>query len=166
MCIRDRAWTNTLEQNGIQPILTAIRRPQGNLAKRINKELGKLFRLYCYDKHSSWPQYVEFSEKTLNENYNHTTEYTPKELETGERPNRVWSKYIKKIPTANMLKPWHMKIEDAKVNIKNKAAKRTQKFNAAHKLQQFQIGETVLLKMNPVGKSEDNTCLLYTSRCV
>ena len=31
----------TLRENGIQPILSSVRHPQGNLAERVNKELGK-----------------------------------------------------------------------------------------------------------------------------
>lgn len=154
---QNQLWSEKLTQKGIQPILTAIRRPQSNLAERVNKEIGKLFRLYCHDKHNTWPQYVNFFEKTLNENYNYTTEYTPQELATGQRPIRVWSKYIQKIPTANMTKPLHLKQAEAKTNIQRKADRRKLKFDAGHRLQRFQIGESVLLKTNPVGRSEDNT---------
>ena len=40
-------WPSELEKHGVQTVLTVIRRPQGNLAERVNKELGRLFRTYC-----------------------------------------------------------------------------------------------------------------------
>ena len=44
---QNKHWAATLERNGIRAILTSIRRPQGNLAERVNREIGKMFRIYC-----------------------------------------------------------------------------------------------------------------------
>ena len=50
-----------------------------------------------------------------------------------------------------------MKIEYAKRRIIERGNKRVERFNRTHKLQQFNVGEEVLLKTNPVGKRVDNT---------
>ena len=80
MCIRDRGvhfqsekWERTLRENRIQPVLTSIRYPQGNLAERVNKELGKYLRIYSHDQHNKWAEYLPFLEKAINENYSEAT---------------------------------------------------------------------------------------------
>lgn len=154
---QNKLWAETLGQHGIEAILTAIRRPQGNLAERVNKELSRLFRIYCHEAHNLWPQYLSFFEKTINENYNFTTGYTPAELETGIQPQRIWSDVIKTEKTSNLPIPPHIKTEHAKINIQRSTRKRAEKFNQQHKTVKFREGETVLLRANPVGKSSDNT---------
>lgn len=154
---QNQVWADTLNEHGIQAVLTAIRRPQGNLAERVNKELGRLFRIYCCENHNTWPQYIKFFEKTINENYNYTTGYTPVELESGQRPTRVWSNILKSLSTANMPLPDHLKNAEAKARIEKATRNRAEKFTQSHKMVVFEVGEKVLLKANPVGKSSDNT---------
>ena len=60
---QNKKWKAELEKRGIQAVLTAIRRPQGNLAERVNRELGRLFSTYCNNNQSKWPEYLEFSRK-------------------------------------------------------------------------------------------------------
>ena len=77
-------WSTALENNGIQPSLTSVRRSQGNLAEGVNNDLGRLFRNYCIDRQNIWPNYIQFFEQSLNENYNTTTGFTPMELQSGK----------------------------------------------------------------------------------
>ena len=60
-----------LWQNGIQPVFTAIRQPQGNSAERVNRELGRSFHVYCHEWYNSWPQYIQFSKQSLNHHHHH-----------------------------------------------------------------------------------------------
>ena len=53
--------------------------------------------------------------------------------------------------------PISVKIEYAKQRIIERGNKRVERFNRTHKLQQFNVGEKVLIKANPVGKRSDNT---------
>ena len=50
---QNKLCSDTLTQHGIQPVLTAIMRPQGYLAERVNMELGRLFRVCCHERHNS-----------------------------------------------------------------------------------------------------------------
>ena len=150
-------WEKTLKENGIQPVLTSIRHPQGNLAERVNKELGKYLRIYCHNQHNKWAEYLPFFEKAINENYSEATSYTPIELEEDRMPTRFWKNYINKPTNFNVPVPLSVKVEYAKQRIIARGNKRIERFNLTHKLQQFNVGEIVLLKANPVGKRSENT---------
>ena len=78
---QNKHWAATLERNGIKAILTSIRRPQGNLAERVNREIVKMFRIYCHKDQSKWPEFLPFFETAINESYHDTTEYTPADLD-------------------------------------------------------------------------------------
>ena len=142
-----------LRENGIQPILTSIRHPQGNLAERVKKELGKYLRIYCHNQHNKWAEYLPFLEKAINENYSEATI----EIEDDRQPNRFWKRYVQKPANQSLSIPLSIKIAHAKRRIMEKGNKRIERFNRTHKLQKFNVGEKVILKTNPVGKRIDNT---------
>ena len=98
-----------------------------------------------------WPNYIRFFEQSLNENYNTTTGFTPKELQSGKQPTRFWERYKKKLETQNLPLPLHIKQNIAKTRIEQTADQRARVFNDTHKTLKFQEGEMVLLKANPVG---------------
>ena len=154
-------WHSELEKHGVQTVLTAIRRPQGNLVERVNKELGRLFRTYCNVNQSKWPEFLEFFESAINGNYNSTTGYTPNELQTGAMPGRVWEGHIERISTQNLPIPVEIKKLEARRRIKKCAEELTEKFNAEHKLVSFKTGESVLLRALNVARREDNTAAKF-----
>ena len=41
-----KKWTDTLRENGINPIFSSIRHLQSNIVERIHRELGRFFRVY------------------------------------------------------------------------------------------------------------------------
>ena len=92
----------------------------------------------------------------MNENYSEATSFTPIEIQEDRKPERFWRKYIQNPANQNIQIPISVKIENAKRRIKEKGNKRVEQFNRTHKLQQFSIGEEVLLNSNPVGKRVDN----------
>ena len=101
------------------------------------------------------------------------------ELDSIKLPNRFWDSHIKWINISNLPVPMQIKIVKADERMCKVAKKRSEEFNATHKLQTFRVGKLVLLNAYNVGKTEGNTatnffrlyngpytCLLYTSRCV
>ncbi|CAI6371805.1 unnamed protein product [Macrosiphum euphorbiae] len=44
------------------------------------RELGRMFRTYCHERHSLWPQYVPYIEWTLNNIRHESTHHTPSAL--------------------------------------------------------------------------------------
>lgn len=118
-----------MRQNNIQLVLTAIRRQQGNLAERVNKELGRLrISTYCHDKHNLWLQYINFLEQSLNCNYNLTTGYRPFELNIDKPPLRFWSSYIRKSANCNLPVPMQVKWQEAKKRIANATENRAKQY--------------------------------------
>jgi hypothetical protein len=154
---QNKIWAETLDRYGIQPVLTSIRRPQGNLAERVNKELGKLFRIYCQQHHSNWPKYLEFFEEAINNSHNVTTGYTPIELHSEVKPKRMWDGHITRLPSSSVPVPAHIKHKNAGEKIKRSAEQRAHRFNEQHRLVRFEPGERVLIRAANVGKSEENT---------
>lgn len=50
---------------------------QSNPAEYVMKELGRMFRTYCHQKHSSWPQYVPYIEWKLDNVQHESTHQLP-----------------------------------------------------------------------------------------
>ena len=48
----NKLWYDVLTQHEIQSVLTAIRRPKDNLAERANRELGRMFLVYCHERYN------------------------------------------------------------------------------------------------------------------
>ena len=91
-----KKWVNGLKEMNIQPKYTAIRNPSANLAKRINRQLGNLFRILVHDQHSKWSRYIRMIETCINEVYHETIEINPHEAHLGKRPTRAWEKWLDK----------------------------------------------------------------------
>ena len=78
----------------IKPKFTAIRNTCTNLAESVNRQLGNVFRVLVGGHHTKWAKYIRLVEKTINETYHDTIEMTPHQAQWGQRPRRVWEKYI------------------------------------------------------------------------
>ena len=46
-------WRNTLEEQGINVVLGSIRHPQSNPTERVMREIGRMFRTFCKEKHTA-----------------------------------------------------------------------------------------------------------------
>ena len=57
---------NQLESEGITVLYSSIRHPQSNPTERVMRELGRLFRTLCADKHAKWVEFVPHIKKVLN----------------------------------------------------------------------------------------------------
>ena len=157
MCIRDRPkailtdngtqftskkWVNGLKELNIQPKYTAIRNPCANLAKRINRQLGNLFRIFVHDQHTKWSQYVRTIEACINEVYHETIEITPHEAHLGKRPTRAWGKCLDK-EVIDIKGSFNSNIF---VKIKEKREKHAKRSNESKKITKFATGDKVLIR--------------------
>lgn len=52
-------WKMTIRSWGITAIFSSVRHPQSNPVERTMRELGRLFRTYCPDKHTAWSRHIE-----------------------------------------------------------------------------------------------------------
>lgn len=73
-------WQTSLRKYNINVSHTSVYHPQSNPAERVMRELGRMFRTYCHQQHSTWPQYVPYIEWTLNNVRHESTHQTPSAL--------------------------------------------------------------------------------------
>lgn len=75
-----KVWQSRLSVCGVPPTMTSVYHPQSNPAERVMRELGRLFRTYCHQQHTDWPQYIAYIEWVLNNTVHEATGCTPQEL--------------------------------------------------------------------------------------
>ena len=114
-----KKWQDKLEEEELQLIYSSIRHPQGNIVERVNRELGKFFRIFVKDNHTAWACYVPLIQEIINETCHESTEMTPYELHFKQEPRRPWSKWIKKPEITEENRSHEEKIELAAERIKN-----------------------------------------------
>ena len=167
MCIRDRftskQWIKGLDELGIIPKYTAIRNPQTNLAERVNRQLGNLFRIFVGDQHTKWSKFINTIECCINEVYHETIEVTPYEAHHGRKPSRVWEKFIKEnCDTKEETVDSHQIF----VRIKRKRERHAKRVNEANKMTRFQVGDLVLVRTHyqsdAMQRRIEKFCELYT----
>lgn len=56
-------WSRIMKEQDISVIHTSEYFPEGNLTERYNREIGRLLRAYCYDKHTRWTFMLDFVEQ-------------------------------------------------------------------------------------------------------
>lgn len=49
-----RIWVDTLSKFNVKVKHTSVYFPQGNMTERINREIGRLLRYFCFKKHTRW----------------------------------------------------------------------------------------------------------------
>lgn len=146
-----KAWEKFLRSNEIQMIKSSIRHPCSNPVERVMRELGRLFRTYCSDKHKSWareiPNFVFFLNSVVHE----STGFSPYELHYGNESFSLFRKYID-FPEAAAPLSSEGKLVLAKETLLGRAARRT----VSHPNKpyvSFRVGDLVLLRANPTSSS-------------
>lgn len=77
-------WGEKLKNVGIKVLFSSIRHPQGNLVERVMREIGRMFRTLCSEKHTRWPACVSNVECFLNATTHSSTGFCPFELHFGK----------------------------------------------------------------------------------
>lgn len=150
-------WNRIMKEQNISVVNTSVYFPEGNLTERYNREIGRLLRAYCYDKHTRWGFMLDFVEKCLNSAVNEITGYAPSMLQTGEPIPHLIDKLIN-FPTDNHTssKPSQEQlIFLARENLKSKAEKRADRHNASVKAITFQVGDKVLIRDHSQSSAEN-----------
>lgn len=156
------AWTEGLSTMEIQARYTAIRNPCTNVAERINRQLGNLFRIVMKGSHSGWAHQLKIIEACINESHHDTIGMTPYQAHFGEPPPRSWTRYI---DHSIITEQEGVSDTELHLRIKEKREKEADKINSRTKITNFEIGEKVLLKNNPksdaINKIIEKFCDLY-----
>ncbi|CAB0041361.1 unnamed protein product [Trichogramma brassicae] len=138
-----KAWTFSMNREKIKIIFSSIRHAQSNLVERYNKEIGRFLRTLAGDDHPSWANWCQAIAEIMNTTVNETTGFCPLELQTGQKPERFWTKYV---PTEPETKPYEQVCDEARANIQKKGQARAEKWNSEHKITSLDIGNLVLVK--------------------
>lgn len=89
-----RKWTEELKKLGVKAIFTTSYYPESNPVERVNREIGRILRAYCFHKHSTWVKWLENIEFWLNNTTHHSTGFTPQQLTEGKRYRLSIDKFI------------------------------------------------------------------------
>ena len=122
---------------GIKPKYTAIRNPCTNLAERVNRQLGNIFRVMV-GHHTKWVKYVKIIEKCINETYYDTIEMTPYQAQWGTKSKRVWESYVDHELMKEEMKNRHNELYQ---KIKRKGEQRAWKKNEESNKLKFKVGD-------------------------
>lgn len=137
-------WANKLLDLNIKCIFSSIRHPQGNPVERVMRELGRLFRTLCSEKHTSWGKYVADIEYFLNITTHHSTGFSPFKLQFGLRPvNQI--QMIVDFPEVEELSK-DAKILLARERIQKSFEKRSRTQKASSRVE-LKEGDLVLLRI-------------------
>lgn len=158
-----KKWKQGLQKLNIKPKLTAIRNPCTNLAERINRQLGNLFRLYVRGAHTGWARHLKLIETCINESFHETIRMTPHQAHYGRPPARSW---IKHLDSDVMVDGEEVDTSNIYLRIKEKRQREADKMNEKTKITTFDIGDKVLLRTNPISdalnKVVSKFCDLYS----
>lgn len=145
-----RVWRDFMEQSGVKIIYTTVRNPRPNTTERVNRELGRLFRIFCAKKHTSWVAILPKLEELYNNTYHGSTGFTPCEILYGESIQLSCDQVIgagKKLDIEKVR-------EKVKENLLMSSKTRQYQFNQRYRLIRFQIGD--LVKIRKLNKSDAN----------
>jgi hypothetical protein len=144
------SWRKALSEMRIQTRYSPIRHPESNPAERVMRELGKYFRIYCYNTQKKWPELVPYIAEWLNSTVSGTTGYSPIELLSGEPKPDIFRKILRKgpdqVPIEETLAD---KLLRAYARMKLKADRRKKKFKPGTTKWKPQVNDLVLVKGQP-----------------
>lgn len=99
--LTSRIWKQRLAELGIKTIYSSIRHASSNPAERYMREIERMFRTYCHQRHSMWASYVQDIEDCLNETPHSSTGCCSTEMITRQKPRYFLDKETQKyIPRA------------------------------------------------------------------
>lgn len=138
------AWKQKLEEQGIKVLFSSIRHPQSNPVERTMREIGRILRTYCSDRHTRWARFVTYVEDCLNLTTHNSTEYIPYYLHYNKLPKE---KIVELFPLLKDVPQNHeVHIKSANENLQKAFDKRCKTQKTVSKVQ-LRIGDEVLLRV-------------------
>lgn len=150
---KSRVWQSRISELGVQITTTSVYHPQSNPSERVMRELGRLFRTYCFTKHTEWSQYVRYIEWVLNNTIHESTGHTPQELFLGvERYDPLYS--LVEAPRDRMEDP-NTRYTIAREIQRTKAEQRRIRHDRIGNPINFRVGEQVLIRTHNLSSAID-----------
>lgn len=149
-----KKWKDQLKQWDIHHMVTTTYHPESNPVERTNREIGRILRTYCYNKHTNWVQYLSKIEYWINNVTNTSTGYTPQEIVDG-RQHKLTLETIIQYPETQ-INP-----EDTSIwqivykNLKRKAQYRCDYHNRNKTFPKYQVGQQILVKEHKLSSATE-----------
>lgn len=141
-------WREGLRSLSIEHVKCSVRHAQANPVERVMRELGRLFRVFCYSQHTRWALEVPRLEVFLNSVVHETTGYSPIELHLGRTPEPVLPFLSEEARQSDN----HVKLFYARESFISRAAKREARHPGRPYIS-FNGGDLVLLRSNPMSSA-------------
>lgn len=142
-----KKWSETLQTWGIKPIKSTIRHPQSNNVERYMSVLGRCFRTYASEKHTTWTKYLARIENCLNNVPNISTSFTPHHLLYGKASRYALQAEIERYVHQHAHTDVNTVREIARKNMKKHADIRVKRQDK-RAIWTFSVGDKVLLHVN------------------
>lgn len=150
-----RKWLSVLQDLGIGVRHTSVYFPQGNQTERINREIGRLLRSMCHEKHTRWAFCIKQVQGWLNRVVHTGTGMAPEFVHFGRKIENEFVAGVEFPESSAMFPGRDLIIELAHKRLLTRAQRRQLRFNDQHKLTEFKIGEEVLVRTHPQSSAQD-----------
>nr|CAH7750000.1 unnamed protein product [Callosobruchus chinensis] len=154
-----KLWSQELDKLEIKYKRTLVYFPEGNLTERYNREVGRLLRTYCHEKHPRWAYVLDFVEFCLNNAVSESTGFAPVTLQLQQKqvnPIDEYLEYPEEFQNLGEIKDNRegvlMMVRD---NLRAKAEKRAERFNTKFSPTVFYIGDKVLVRQHAQSSADD-----------
>lgn len=151
-----RLWVSTLKEHNVLVSHTSVYFPQGNLTERVNREIGRLLRTFCYSQHTKWAMVIKDIQQWLNRVVHSGTSFSPEVIHFGRTPSNQFINHIE-YPESEFPKLENDQIIVlAHERLLSKAEKRKLRHDQTRKLIKFKVGDRVLVRTHPQSSAESN----------
>nr|CAI5864426.1 unnamed protein product [Callosobruchus analis] len=147
-----KLWSTFLQRHNIRNLHCSIRHPASNPSERVMRELGRLLRVFCSTKHSTWAKFIKRIELLINCATSESTELEPIVLEKKIHPEFEVRKLLK-IPDDG---DNAVNFQIVRQKLLSKAAKRQSKHDNKQKLKKFEVNQLVWLKSNNMSSADNH----------
>jgi RNase H-like domain found in reverse transcriptase/Reverse transcriptase (RNA-dependent DNA polymerase)/Integrase zinc binding domain/Integrase core domain len=147
-------WEKQLREMNINVKFVSKYHPAGNPSERVMRELGRLFRAYCSDQHTSWTNLVPTIQNGMNVTVNGSTNRTPWELMNGIKPIREIERIINFPDKIDKNINYEAVRVEASEFLTKKAAERKKQFDKRCGRHSFKVGDKVLYRVHKLSNKE------------
>lgn len=160
-------WKNAMEEKGIRVRYTSRYYPQGNPTERVNRELIRLLRMLCHDRHTKWAVVLKDIAGYINNAIHESTGYTPFQIHFSKTERNPLLKGIE-FPTGET--SGVAIVELAHERLRSKAQRRKARHDQNHVSDiQFQPGDKVLVRSHRLSSADNQQIkkffLLFEGPC-
>jgi hypothetical protein len=138
-----------MEELNIELSFTSVRHPQANPVERYMRELGRLGRAYCSEKHTSWYKFVSLFKYWK---FHSTTQQVPIELQQQDHAEAMLN-LVSFPPCLDIIRLPDLYEETLRETIK-KAERRKSERIKHNNTEVYPVGTLVLLRSNKISSIE------------